>query len=107
MQTLYDLAIHQTAANTVYIHMLPMTVKYFIFSQYLHNYHCIVPPSPPQNVRVINSTDNSIALTWEVPEFDGGRGGLVYGLYYQASDGVRMKFGIVNGTTGEIRGILK
>ena len=53
---------------------------------------------------MVNSTDDAITLAWEVPEFDGGRG-LVYGLYYQASDGVRIKFGTVNRTTGVITGI--
>ena len=70
-------------------------------------YDTLVPPSPPQNVRVDNSTNDAITLSWEAPEFDGGRGGLVYGLYYQASDGVRIKFAVVNETTGIVSGIFK
>ena len=49
--------------------------------------------------------DNAIILTWEAPEYDGGRGGLVYGLYYQADDRVKMKFGVVSQTNGVITGI--
>ena len=64
-----------------------------------------MPPSPPQNVWVVSLTDTTITLAWEVPESDGGRGGLVYGLYYQANDGVRIKFGTVNKTIGVITGI--
>ena len=81
---------------------------HYHFLSYWHNTHChdtVVPPSPPRNVRVVNSTDNAITLTWEIPEFDGGRGGLVYGLYYQADDRVRIKFGTVNRTIGVITGI--
>ena len=75
------------------------------FSLPWYNTHNIVPPSPPQNVSVVNSTDDAITLTWEIPEFDGGRGRVVYGLYYQANDGVMMKVGTVSGTTGVVRGI--
>ena len=66
-----------------------------------------MPPSPPLNVRIVSSTDDTIFVSWDAPQFNGGRGGLIYGLYYQLDcDGCeRVKYGVLNETSGVIKGM--
>ena len=81
---------------------MPLNSSHFI------NY--AVPPSPPLNVRIVHSTDSTITVSWDAPQFDGGRGGLMYGLYYQleCDSCPRFKYGVVNETVtmGVITGMM-
>ena len=58
---------------------------------------------------IADVASTSVFLTWEPPEFDGGRDDIYYELFYQRSDGSepQMSSGTVMGSTeGEITGLL-
>ena len=85
----------------------------FAFVHECHNYISPTvekypePPSPPRNVRVVNSTSTSVTLAWEEPLSTGGRSReeLRYNLWYRIAGEFRVTlYGTVNTTVGKVGG---
>lgn len=49
-----------------------MKLFYSIECDVFYKYFFVAPPSPPQNLRIIDVTSKSITLEWETPASNGG-----------------------------------
>lgn len=51
-----------------------------------------MPPSPPQNIRVVNKTKDYFILAWDPPKYpETDRQSLAYGVYTVTKSGARIK----------------
>ena len=54
-----------------------------LFYSVLAVFPLVEPPSQPRNLTVVCTTDTLITLTWDSPEYLGGRYDLTYTVIYQ------------------------
>ena len=65
---------------------------------------CIVPPSPPRNLSIVDRTESSITVAWDPPMRQAGTCNVTYGVYTAINGGPRVKSHLVNETNAVILG---